>query len=513
MILNFRHTLKKTIGLVLLSQTALLYLLENARRTTVGHLVLLCCHLQIKKDVLDTAICRNQNRTDRLCGKCIDGYCITINRRYYKCISNTHGYRWPWVILIATEYLPSTFLLVVILFYDVNLHSGSLGAIVMYFQVYGALNIYSSGEISAPNDDLNNIIEFLYNIWNLEYIGTWLHPYCLAKSLNTLQALMVSYISGFYPFLLIFIYISFGTFKRFTCCNPCVNFCIRLRWRTSLKASIINGLSTFWTLAYTKLALVSCLILTIGYLEGRKDLSHPIKHVVFLQGNLDYFHRDHLPYAIPALLILLFFVVLPSLALLCYPLTTRIMAKIKRYVNLDSNRLYTYISDKMEWPFIRFKPILDSFQGPYKQGCEFFAGLMYWYRLGIFFTYSFASGSKTFYINSVISMVFVTLISLFQPFKEAKNNIVMLLVTVNITVINLISLYNYYEDISDFMSWFQLLLAVFPMTYFIGCIAYGIKKKIQDYIRCAPPAGLYTYASSTSSQEFNDSLLQNMAEE
>ena len=48
---------------------------------------------------------------------------------------------------------------------------------------------------------------------------------------------------------------------------------------------------------------------------------------------------------------------------------------------------------------------------------------------------------------------------------------------------------------------------------FLGCIAYGIKKKIQDYIRCAPPAGLYTYASSTNSQEFNDSLLQNMAEE
>ena len=60
---------------------------------------------------------------------------------------------------------------------------------------------------------------------------------------------------------------------------------------------------------------------------------------------------------------------------------------------------------------------------------------------------------------------------------------------------------------------FNYCFDVFPMAYFIDCIAYGIKKKIQDYIRCAPPAGLYTYASSTNSQEFNDSLLQNMAEE
>ena len=49
----------------------------------------------------------------KLCGECINGYCITINRQYYKCTSNTHGYRWPWVILIVTEYFPSTFLLVV----------------------------------------------------------------------------------------------------------------------------------------------------------------------------------------------------------------------------------------------------------------------------------------------------------------------------------------------------------------------------------------------------------------
>ena len=48
---------------------------------------------------------------------------------------------------------------------------------------------------------------------------------------------------------------------------------------------------------------------------------------------------------------------------------------------------------------------------------------------------------------------------------------------------------------------------------FIDCVAYGMKNKTQDYIRCAPPAGLYIYALSTNSQEFNDSLLQNMAEE
>ena len=176
---------------------------------------------------LNKEICEGQNRNDTLCGECIDGNCVAINSQYYKCTSNVHEY--SWLIWVATEYLPSTVFLVTILFYDINLHSESLGAIVMYFQVYSALNIYSSGEINAPNDDLNNVIHFIYNIWNLEYIGTWLPPYCLAKGMNTMQVLMASYISGFYPFLLIFIYFSFGIIKRFSCCNLCVNFCIRLR--------------------------------------------------------------------------------------------------------------------------------------------------------------------------------------------------------------------------------------------------------------------------------------------
>ena len=456
-------------------------------------------------------ICENQNRTGILCGECLNGnYCVAINSHYYTCTRNVDNYK--WLIWLATEYLPSTVLLVIILFYDINLHSESMGSVVMYFQVYSALNIYSDGEISSPEHTyaINRAINFLYNIWNLEYIGKLLHPYCLTKNLNTMQVLMISYLSGFYPFLLIFIYILFGKIKRFSCCNPVVNFCIRLRWRTSLKASIINGLSTFWTLAYTKLAIVSCLILTIGYLQGRKDLPCSVKPVVFLQGKIGYFDKHHLPYAIPALIILVFFVILPSLALLCYPLATRIMAKVKKFINLDGNRFYAYISTKMERPFIRFKPLLDSFQGPYKQGCEFFAGLVYWYRLGIFFTYSFGSGSTPFYINSVISVIFVALISMFQPFKNAKNNVVMLLITINITLINLISLYNYYEDISDFMSWFQLWLIVLPLVYFFGCAIHGFIKKIRDYIRCAPPAGLYT---NIQSQEIDDSLLHNMAEE
>ena len=164
MMINFRHTFKKAIGPVLSTH---LYLLENVQRTIVGHLIILYCHLPMK-----SMICGIQYRTGRLCGKCIDGYCITINRRDYKCTNSTHKYNRPWAILIATEYVPSTVLLVTILFYNINLHPESLGAIVMYFQVYSSLNMYSSGEINAPNDDLDDIIDFLYNIWNLEYIGT-----------------------------------------------------------------------------------------------------------------------------------------------------------------------------------------------------------------------------------------------------------------------------------------------------------------------------------------------------
>ncbi|XP_065910912.1 uncharacterized protein [Dysidea avara] len=482
------------------------------------------CSSLLPTENISKQICFPSHRKGILCGECIHGYCVAINSREFVCTNRSHSY--SWIVFLSTEFLPSTILFSVILFFDINLHSGAMGPIILFFQVYSSLNIYSDGKITSPDGSkyITKLIDFLYNIWNLEFLGIWLKPYCLAKGFDTMKVLVINYASGFYPFFLIFAVFLFGKIRvgRIigygqigTAFRRCKNCLIRLKWKISLKVSIISGLATFWTLAYTKLAMVSGLILSREYVNGRQDKENHTA-VVSMQGSIRYFHEDHLPYAIPALLILIVFVVLPSLALFLYPLVPQLLGKFKKHVNLDESNSYQAISSKMEAPFIYFKPLLDNFQGKYKPRCEYFAGLLFWYRLAIFLTYAFAKEAKLFYFNCAASLIFLFIIAAVKPYKKGRDNMILLLITLNIASINLISLYNYYEDVPDILLWFQILLVICPMVLFAGYILMKVIKKLLAYYKGSPPDGLYAHLFEENFEESDfpaREILQNLAEE
>jgi len=477
---------------------------------------------------ISNTICKPTNRQGTLCGECIHNHCVAINRREFTCTSRIQNY--SWIVYIATEFLPSTLLFVAILFFDINLHSGVMGSMVLFFQVYSSLNIYSDGKLHSPGGSSNvtKTIDFLYNIWNLDFFGIWLAPYCLSKRFDTMKVLMMNYASGFYPFFLIFaVYllgkIRFGGIMGYgrvgTAFRKCKNYLKRLKWKISLKASIISGLATFWTLAYTKLAIVSGLILSLEFVNAKRD-ENKFKIVVSVQGNISYFTLSHLPYAIPALLILIVFVVLPSLALFLYPLVPQILGKLKCHIDLDSSSSYQAISSRMEAPFIYFKPLLDSFQGKYKPRCEYFAGLLFWYRLALFLTYAFATEEKLFYSNTAASLIFMFIIAAAKPYQKDRNNIILLLTIMNIAFINLISSYNYssgiYKTVPNILLWFQILLVFCPFLLFAAYILMKVVKKLFAYYKGLPPDGLYVNLVQENYEESDfpaREILHNLAEE
>ena len=66
---------------------------------------------------------------------------------------------------------------------------------------------------------------------------------------------------------------------------------------------------TFLLLSYTKFTLVTFTLLKPTYFSGPGGKSYDT--VVDLDGTLEYFGHGHLPYAIPAILVLIFIVLLP----------------------------------------------------------------------------------------------------------------------------------------------------------------------------------------------------------
>ena len=472
---------------------------------------------------LNDLICSPQNRNGRLCGYCAANYSVAINVRalQFKCIECSSG-KYGWLLYIVTEFVPLTVFFGAVLFFDINIHSGVTSSIILFFQVFDALRIVSDDELPPPphSTGLIRALHFLYNIWNLQFFGSLLKPFCLANHLNTMDVLLISYSSGLYPFLLFFfVYLlSNVSFDRCLESERMAKFhhffykCwYQLKWRVAVKKSMVSGLATVWTLTFTRLALVSFLIISKTTLKQEDTIAVPT-----YQGTLSFLCGEHMKYAVPALFILIFLVFLPALGLLSFPLVPQLMGKLREWVHLDRFRVYSGISTCLERPFIKLKPIIDCFQGSYRPYREFFAGLLFCYRLVIFMVFAFSAQSDTYFLNIVISVSFLVLVGIAQPFKKSRDNSVMLLSIANIILISVINIYLLDHDHGarsrqDYdpraLQWWQLILAMLPLLFIILYFLWTIRKKVQAWKRRFPPEGLYVNFSSTYNERNEDPLL------
>ena len=137
------------------------------------------------------------------------------------------------------------------------------------------------------------------------------------------------------------------------------------------------------------------MIYTTAYAPNGKATSY----VLFYDATIEYFGRDHLPYAVLAIVITN---ILPLLFALLHP--------------LRCFRGYT-----AKWPALRL--CLDSYQGYYKDGtegtrdCRFFSGLYLLIRITLFVVY--ALFKEEFYnIAPSFLLCLIMLIVLIQPFKK-----------------------------------------------------------------------------------------------
>ena len=455
--------------------------------------------------LLNEFFCSSANRNGTLCGKCSNGYSVAINSVNLNCINCSHWLsQHGWIMYAITEYVPSTLLFCVVLFFDINLHSGTISSIVLFFQIFIWLNIYSDDDVDPPShsDHVREGISFLYNIWNLEFFGALLPPYCLNKHFNSMDILLIKIISGFYPFLLFIVfvvlinlvYINYCGFDKITVCLRYIrNYLTRCKIKITRGGSTVNGLATLWTLAFTKLAAISGMLLSRETLTGSEHSGLVVK-VAWLDGSIPLYGKEHLPYVIPAVFVSVFFVIIPALGLLCYPLVPQIMGSIQERckINFNSYRFYECASRIIEKPFIRLIPLIDCFQGSCKPRCEFFAGLLMCYRLAIIYLFSFAIRTELYFYGTAVSLGFLVITAIVQPYKKYRDNAITILCIFNIVLINLITLCHlYYTETQvnknlEPLLWLQLVLVLLPFAFFVAFAGLRKWKKIKAFWRQEP---------------------------
>ena len=285
---------------------------------------------------LNKAVC-GDTRTGVLCGKCEDSYTVHFHSPGFLCKpAEPLGCRLGWLFYILSELIPVTVVFITVLVLNISFTSGAINGFILFSQLLDTFDIDASGIISYPQSAKHTIrawiqrYRFIYGFFNLDFFDLESLSFCMMKNASALDMLALKYVTIFYTLLLIVAVILIMNKCGGRCCG---RFC-RI---TTVRTSVVHGISTFLVICYAKCVKTSLDLLIPTWL--RKSGFNPPPRV-WLNGELLYFSTGHLPYALPAIFCLLTIGMLPPGLLLAYPLGNKVMT----FFGCDQVKFIAYFS-------------------------------------------------------------------------------------------------------------------------------------------------------------------------
>ena len=427
------------------------------------------------REEMDKVVCI-LNRHGTMCSQCKEGYSVYFHSNTNKCGENHHC-SIGFAFYFLSELLPITGLFFIIVYFDISLTTGLAYNFIFMIQLMHHMAVSVNGAVDFKPAIIHNIYIVIYNIFNLDFFDIDELSFCLWKGASTLDIISIKYVSFIYAILLIlgFVYL----FRHCTCGLKGKRCCKHI-----FSYSVVQGLTAFLVISYFQCSRISFTLLNRSSPHGIGG--HFDNPLVFWDGSLEYLSRDHLWYAIPALISLIIFIIPVPLILTFDGLLLKVESKLAIR--------FAFIRRLMPWTAIHYKlkPLLDSFQGPFKDQYRFFAGLYFFYRFLILALRVIASSIHHYYfLLAVALVVFLVIQAMAQPFQEKSHNVCALLVFTNLALINaftvriyyLVSNYGYTAETVT-MQWIQTGLIYVPLVvpvikvfqkYF--CKFYGVKRQ------------------------------------
>ena len=377
----------------------------------------------------------NHHRVGRACGKCSSGYTLSYDST--DCISvDQCGAGWTVLVITLT------------CLYWIAVVAGVFSSMYFRFQIslghlYGLIYYYSMIVILLNNnpyvsDDAFSFVSILSSFAQLtpQFLG----KLCFVKGLSGIDQLFIQYSHAVgVSFLLLLIVVA-------TRCSA----------RISLFVSrcIIRVICLLILLSYTSIASTSLqLLLPLKFTDIKEWYTYSSPHI-------QYFHGRHAIYGVMAIICELIVVGL-SLLLLLEPILSK------------------------KFNFIKIKPLLDQFQGCYKDKYRCFAAYYLICRQVIFLiVYIFNSNysNMLFYLQTACVVIAVIHIW-FQPYhSELLNALDGVMLLVMVLVVN-INTFTFLQDVTTKVS---LLLVMLPL--FLFCTT-AVKKIVHTCVRRKYGAG------------------------
>ena len=403
------------------------------------------------------------NRQGFLCGECQNA--TVFFNSFYPACQEDHNCALGPLFYIVYEILPISIVFIVIILADISLTSGVACNAIFLAQIFNTINFLANG---AGQFKPFYYIDFVYGIVDLDFN----FPFCFWSGASALQIKAMKYVSLLYAMGLVVVTITVVNH-----CN-CARLSRRLCRRTR-QTSIVQGIIAFLVICYSQCANNSFKILTMARVSSIGDIE--VKRVVYYAGSISYFSLEHLPYAIPAVFILIVVVIPLPLVLFFDPFLLKIEGLLVQHHLLRSCLPWTQFR-------MKFKPFLDSFQGCFRDDARYFAGLFFVYRVVIYVTSMMVKNTVEFNILlEAILIVMLTIQATVQPFEKKFDNIISCFVFAVLLLMNTLTVSVYLLDQAKGVSnellviyWVQFMLCCVPVVVGLGMCAKWFVIKIKN---------------------------------
>lgn len=428
-------------------------------------------------------LCGPLNREGLLCGRCLEGYGISVHSPSLKCV-NCQEYPHGWAWFLLTDILLQTLFFLFVFFFRISVTTEKLNGFLLFGHIISSTYIdqffpqYLSVTGQIPLRNLLLFVLVFYKLWVLEFFTLLIPTACFNENLSALSAVAIRYVSAFYPFFLI---LCAFILVRLRDCNfrpisvvwkPYQRVKLKVSKYIDLNQSLIHTFSTIIVLSYSKLALVSySLLFPINLLNSSGETVYWYRW--YLDAEIQIFDSQHLPYAVLALVILVVFVILPPVFLLLYPL-----------------KRFRFILHKMRLDPPWLNAFMDVFQGCYKDGSgdtrdlRCFAALYFVLRMLFIATRLVTSYEWQWNVIVPLFVIAAVLFGFFHPYKIEKYN------AVDVIFLSLLALVFYVFTVTTTFSSVSrtvpsllpislVTVGLIPILYFIVILLHHIVKSIK----------------------------------
>ena len=389
------------------------------------------CHQPIGSDYHTALSCgtNEHTRDGQLCGGCKKGFSPPVYSYDWHCVNSSFhdGYAQHWIEYIVVAYVPLTAFFLVVTVFHISAPSPSMNAFVLLSQLGTApiqmriltdqLNDHGTKNQAVTANQIHSGAS-LYGVWNLDFFRLIYSPFALHSSISTLQVLALDYAVAAYPFFLIaatYVLVELHDhnfrivvwlWKPFHHCFACY----RRQW--DIRTSLIDTFATFFLLSYVKFLSVSFDLLIPVSLYNVKGETISDRYLYY-DGTIEYFGKQHLPYAILAIVILILVNILPLLLLLLYP--CQCFQKLLNFSGLRCHVLHTF---------------MDVFQGCYKNRTDgsydrrWFSAVYLVARIAFLAVFAMTQNTlMTHFFETMLLMLTAIVVGIVQPYKLYVYNI------------------------------------------------------------------------------------------